>query len=152
MSDSPAIGIEQARADLGDLVLKTMRYINLSDAVTYVSRYGRNVAAIVPAEVAAAALDDDAEPHPVAIYRVALPMSAWRDSHRGVALKDLPERELGRVLGFAQALHSAMQRESGSDIYLAPHPVVPASDDLTWVGEMLDIADGIVADWTAWNQ
>ncbi len=148
MSDT--VAIEQARAELGDLVLKTTRYTDLSGAITYVSRYGRTVAAIVPATIAADALDNDAEPHPAAIYRVALPISNWRDHHRGVAITDLPERELGRALGYAEALRSAMQRESGSDIYLVPHPVVPASGDLAWVGETLDIADNIVADWTAW--
>lgn len=152
MENTTSIGIEQARADLGGLVLKAERCADLNEAITIISRYGRDVAAIVPAGVAGGALDDEAEPHPVVVYRIALTVHNWRESHRGTAVHDLPERELGRALGFAESLLAAMQRESGSDIYPAPHPVAADPGGLAWVAEMLDIADGIVADWTAWIQ
>lgn len=150
MGEATSVGVEQARISLGDLVLKAERSADLKDAITIISRYGRDVAAVVPAAVAKDALDDDAEPHPAAIYRIALSIHHWRQGHRDVAVHELPDRELGRALGYAEALHAAVQRESGSDVYLARHPTQPAAGDLAWVTEMLDFADRIVADWTAW--
>lgn len=151
MSDEvKSFGIEQARAALGDLVLDASRAHRLSDAITMISRYGRDVAAIVPAAVATDALDDE-QPYPSETYRVALAVHSWRKGHRGKRLSELPERELGRALGLAEALQAASQQGT-ADVYLAPHPVEATPDRLEWVAEMLTLADDMVDEWTAWVQ
>jgi prevent-host-death family protein len=134
-----ALGIEQARSRLGDIV-NAVSYN--PDIVTFISRNGRPAAAVVSVDVGQDATRYVGAPHAPDVDRVACRANGWLTTVTQTTTADLTERQRGQMDAWADALHAATQ-----DNHFASRYEGGNEDPLTVLREWVD---QLVKQWSLW--
>jgi hypothetical protein len=145
MSDDPTYtfavsGIEAGRNVLGRIADVACH----DDTITYLTRHGDTVAAVVPREVAEHALHYADAPHSPDADRLATKVFAWLESN--VVFDTFPhgldEQQLATVAVWNEALHAVTQDDHG-------YAQIKDSDDP--VKALTEYVGSMVYAWIAWS-